>query len=149
MFSIKIDLLPKTLYIYLDKTGKRIVLFVPDALGNLFAPHHLFGFTSQTFQECIFLGGQFDQALISSYLMGPCINLEVVNFQYWIQQSGRAAEQRTNASHQFVEMERLREVIVGASIQSLNAVGDVIQSGEHEYRDADAGASQLGTNLKT
>jgi predicted N-acetyltransferase YhbS len=62
--------------------------------------------------------------------------------------AGRAAEQGTDARDQFVGVERLDEVVVGARLQAAHAVGDLAARREHQRRGVDALLPELLDHLE-
>lgn len=55
--------------------------------------------------------------------------------------TGGAAGQRIHAGQQFGKREGLHQVVVGAGVQPVDAVGDAAARGQHEHRRADAGGA--------
>src|SRR6187397_1320644 len=60
--------------------------------------------------------------------------------------TGTSPDQGPNPRHELREGERLDEVIVGAGVQALDAVADVVASGEHEDGRPSAPGTELATN---
>ncbi len=54
----------------------------------------------------------------------------------------RAAQDRAQAGEQLLELERLRQVVVGAGVEPLDPVADGVARGQHQDRDAVAAAAQ-------
>ena len=55
--------------------------------------------------------------------------------------ASRAAQQRAHAREHFFEMERLGDIVVGASIEALHLVAPAVACGEHEHRHGAPGAA--------
>ena len=51
---------------------------------------------------------------------------------------GAPAVERSETEHEFLEFERLREVVVGAELEPRGLVVETVGSGEHEDRHAAA-----------
>ncbi len=58
----------------------------------------------------------------------------------------RTAQERAQSSQQFLEVEGLHQVIVGAGIQPRDAIVNGIARGQHENRRAETGAAQFAAD---
>ena len=68
-------------------------------------------------------------------LAGVDVELEVREPEHLAGWRGPPPEQRVHARQQLLEVERLDEVVVGAGLEALHAVLDLVTGGEHEDRD--------------
>src|SRR5437667_188534 len=60
-----------------------------------------------------------------------------------------ATAQRSDAREELVEGERLYEIVVGAGVESFDAIADGRARGQHEDRDLIAGGPQAAADLDT
>ena len=56
--------------------------------------------------------------------------------------SGSTPQQGVQARHQFVEVERLEQVIIGTGTQASHPILDGIPRAQHQYRERHAGSTQ-------
>ena len=59
-----------------------------------------------------------------------------------------ATQQRAQPGEQFFERERFGEIVVGAGVESADALGDGVPRGQHQNRQVVAGRSQPPTDLE-
>ena len=75
------------------------------------------------------------------------IEHHVLRAQAFLRLAVRAAHQRAQARGQLVQVDGLDDVVVGADIEPANAVGHRVASGQHQHRQADAGAANGGEHV--
>ena len=59
------------------------------------------------------------------------------------------AHQRAETRREFVEVEGLDEVIVGARVESAHAIGNRVARGDHQHRHGEAALAQRGEQFET
>ena len=59
------------------------------------------------------------------------------------------AHQRADTRREFVEVEGLDQVIVGAGVESAHAVGDRVARGDHQHGHGEAALAQRGEQFET
>ena len=57
-------------------------------------------------------------------------------------------QERPQARLQLAHVEGLDQVVVGAGVEAVDAIGDGVTRGEHQHRHAVAGAAQAATHLE-
>jgi hypothetical protein len=77
---------------------------------------------------------QLDQLTAAHDLAGARVELEVGKAQRLARAVGRAAQERAQPGEKLLERERLRHVVVGAGVESLDAVLDLRARSEHQDR---------------
>src|SRR5262245_32329533 len=117
-----IYLAPQPLHINLDQVGERIEVFLPYVFGDLGAADDLAGSSRQIFEERVLFRGQLDLTSATTDLARPRVNAEIGDRDGLRPQCGASPQQGSQPSKQFVEIERLGQVIVGADVKPHDAV---------------------------
>jgi hypothetical protein len=76
------------------------------------------------------------------------IQTQVVNLEHRGPLHRPATHERAQAGKQLGERERLRQVVVGAAVESGHAILDSIAGGQHQYRGPGAGFAQPPASLE-
>ena len=77
-------------------------------------------------QEIELAGGKLDRAAFTADLTGPFVHDNVLDLQLWSGGWIPPAHHRPNSRQQLAEIKRLDQVIVGADLQSLDPVLDLV-----------------------
>ena len=84
--------------------------------------------------------GELDRVAVDGDAPGSGIEAHRAAGELALGVSGRAAQQRAHARQNFLEVERLGDIIVGAGIETLHLVAPAVARGENEHRHGAAGA---------
>src|SRR5271166_2734783 len=101
-------------------------------LGNFRATNHAVGIARQEFKERIFLGCKRNRTISALGRLRPGIELQIAHENLCGAQLSGTAQQCTQARQQFAELKWLRQIIIGARVQSLDAIVDGIPRREHQ-----------------
>jgi len=122
----------EAVHVDFNEVGKRIEGFVPDVFGDFGAADNAAGVAGEIFEERVFLGSERDgtRAAFRGLLSG--VEFEIADYDTWGTEFVGAAEEGAEAGEEFAEFEWLGEVIVGAGIETFDAVVDAVFRGEHK-----------------
>ncbi|MCY1350503.1 hypothetical protein D9M69_367380 [compost metagenome] len=102
----------------------------------------------QQLQQGELLGAQVDASAIAFDPSAQQVEAQVGGLQVGEGGgAGTAAQQGAHPRQQLGEGERLDQVVVGAQLQALHAVGDAVAGGEEQHRHAAAGLAQAAQDL--
>src|SRR5690606_26010132 len=110
-------------------------IVAPDLVEDAGAAEHLAGRGEQQLEELVFLGRQLDRVAVEEHLHRLAIDANVANFdnrRRLVREPARATPQRLKPGEQFLEVERLGQVVVGSAAQALDLVSGVIERGQHQ-----------------
>ena len=122
---------------HVDHVGLRIEVIVPDVLQQHGAGHHLAGMLHQIFEqaELARLQGQF--FLAADDAVGEPVEFEIADaVDGLFRRTALATRQHFDPREQFGEGIRLRQIVVAAGTQALDAVVDLAERGEDQRRRA-------------
>src|SRR5262249_8337548 len=142
--EIVVDLSTKSSYQDLQDVRKRVVIVVPDMSGDRRAIDHLPLVPSEKLEQSKFFRGQSDLSLRTLHLAGLQIDSESRDLNALGSERRLATRQRANPCEELAESERLREIIVGARLESAHAVVDRVPRRQHQ----DGRGNAAGTNLR-
>src|SRR5439155_10950178 len=93
------------------------------------------------------LPGQRDVAAVTVDLSAERIQPQTCDLAHGWPVVGAPAVERSESEHQLSELERLREVVVGAELEAGGLVVETVGSGEHEDRHAATGGDDAFGDL--
>ena len=95
------------------------------------------------------LGGrELDVLPVAADLVAGEVHLDRAGVEPRLDRIGRATPEGAETREEFVEGERLGEVVVGAGVEAADAVLDLVAGGEQEDRRHHPGAAQLADDLE-
>ena len=119
--------------------GERVCVLIPRPFQELFgADDTAFG-GDEDFEHCELLPGQRHVAVVAVDLSPERIQPQTCDLSHGWPVVGAPAVERSEPEHEFLEFERLGEVVVGAELEPRDLVVETVGSGEHEDRHAAAG----------
>ena len=129
--------------------GERVCVLIPRSRQELFgADDTAFG-SDEDFEHCELLPGQRDVAAVAVDLSAERIQPQTCDLSHGRPVVGAPAVERSETEHELSELERLREVVVGAELEPGGLVVEPVGSGEHEDRHAAAGGDDAFGDLVT
>src|SRR4029453_13323546 len=103
--------------------------------------------SDKDFEHCELLPGQRDVAAVAVDLSAERIQPETCNLSHGRPVVGTPAVERSEPEHELSELERLREVVVGAELEPGGLVVETVGGSEHEDRHAAAGGDDAVGDL--
>jgi hypothetical protein len=130
--------------------GVAFYFFAPaiEAFFDLRARKDVTGALHQELQEREFFRGQPDLPTLSGDPMGGRIEGNSEMLDLWRRAAGLSTQKRADAGGKLVEIERLYQIVVGAGVESLYAIGHGITGGNDEYRERLLARSQTLQHLQ-
>jgi hypothetical protein len=129
-----VNLLSQTVDVDLDCIRRGIVIFVPHVLRQLGAAYNSSGVSSKVREQCVFLGREIDDRSAALHALSRKVDLQVVDRETRLIDLLTASSQKCpQTSEELIQLEWFGEVIVGATVESLNAICGARSRGEHEY----------------
>src|SRR5216684_4489884 len=107
----------------LDQVREGIEIVVPDVLGDLFAAHDPAGIYREIFEQRVLLGGQGQLVAAARDAMRARIEAKVADLDDRILPHSAPTQESAQAGQQLRELERLDEIVIGAGVESFDAVG--------------------------
>src|SRR5882672_3739544 len=143
-----INLSAQTINVDFYEFRERVERIVPDVFGDFFASDNLAGVTREVFKQCVLFGGEFDGTPIALDSLPARIYLKIADLNDGWPQLLPAPQQCTQSRQKFSELERFRQIVVCAGIQSTDAILHCISRREHENRDPRPLRAQFAANLE-
>src|SRR3954452_5519219 len=126
---------------------ERVCVLIPCSRQELFgADDTAFG-SDEDFEHCELLPGQCDVAAVAVHLASERIEPDTCDLSHRRPVVGTAAVECPETEHELSELERLREVVVGAELEPRGLVVETVGGGEHEDRHAAAGGDDAPGDL--
>src|SRR5207342_516314 len=123
--------------------GERVCVLVPCPFQELFGTDDAAFGRDEDFEHRELLPGQRDVAAVTVDLSAERIQTQTCDLSNGRPVVGAPAVERSEPEYELPELERLREVVVGAELESRGLVIETIGSGEHEDRHAAAGGDDV------
>ncbi len=137
-----VDLAAQVPYVDIDDVGEPIVVHVPDVLDDHGAAEWAAAIAHQIFEDAELLGGQLDVFVRARHLAPDAIEQQFAHLQAL--GHGLAAPQpRSHAGQQLDERERLHQIVVGAELQSFDAIVHGVARAQDEDRRAGLAIANL------
>src|SRR5262249_12879834 len=127
--------------------GERVGVLVPRPFQQLLgADDAAFG-GDENLEHCELLAGERDVAAVAVDLAAERIQAQARDLSHGWPALGTPAVESSDAEPQLLELERLRDVVVGAELEPGSLVVEPVGSGEHEDRHAAAGGDDAFGDL--
>ena len=127
--------------------GERVCVLIPRLLQELLgADDTAFG-GDEDLEHGELLPGQRDVAAVAVDLSAERIQPQTCDLPHGRPVVGAPAVERSEAEHELLELERLREVVVGAELEPCGLVVEAVGSGQDEDRHAAAGGDDASRDL--
>jgi hypothetical protein len=143
-----VDLVAQVADVDVHDVGAALVREIPDVLDQVRPGEGLAGPPHQLVQQRELLGRQRDAPLAPVHRAGRRVEHQVADVQLGGTFQGLAAGQRPHPGQQFVQRERLGEIVVGAGVQAADLVEHGVAGGEHEHRHPAAAGADLPAHLE-
>src|SRR5437762_7366054 len=129
--------------------GERVRVLVPRPCQELFGADDTASGSNEDLEHCELLPGQRDVAAVTVDLSAERIQPQTCDLAHWWPVVGAPAVECSETEHELLELERLREVVVGAELEPGGLVVETVGSREHEDRHAAAGGDDAFGDLVT
>src|SRR5215207_2409489 len=134
-------------HVDVDEVRERIVIVVPDVRVDLGARDDAAGVAHEMLEQRVLLRRERDLALPASSGMAARIHDEFGHRELVGKHVAATSDESTESCEELTEVERLREIIVGAGVQAGDLVLDGIARREHEDGCAGTASANLATDL--
>ncbi len=119
---------------HVEHVGIGIVAIVVDVLAEFGAADDAVRVVHQIGEDPVLLRGQRQRIAIEREAARVRVELQRATPQARRCMAGAAADQRVQAQHQFLDLERLGQVIVGARVEAGEFVVPAATRGQHQHR---------------
>src|SRR5215471_17697745 len=130
---VLLHLLAKTQHVDIDRTVGDGAILTPYRVEELLATEHYAGPAHQEFQQAELRRRQREELSIEAHLTAGAVELHAAGLQY-ADRRRLIAELQFDARDQLAHEERLDHVIVGAELQTDDAVGFAGAGGQEDHR---------------
>jgi hypothetical protein len=118
-----------------DHVRDRVTFDAPHRLQELLAFEHLALVPQEVLEHVELQRGELDEALAAPDLVRGDIHDEIGAAEQLTAAWLAPAKERAHPREELVEREGLGEIVIGAGVESGDAVGDGVACGEHQDRD--------------
>jgi hypothetical protein len=130
-----------------DRAGVVFVVALPDALAQFGAGKRAAGLLEEDLEDVEFAGRERDDLPGAGDAPMTDVHVEIGDLQEIVgARRGGAAAERLDAGDELVHREGFCEVIVGAGLESFDAVFDLAPGGEDEHAGGRTALTQAGEN---
>ena len=138
-----VQLAPQPAGVHVDDVGERVELVVPGVVEDPVATQDLVRVQQEEAQQAELLGAQ--RQWLATVPDHPRRRVEGQRSERQDRRQGatRPAQESADARQQFLEGERLDEVVVGAAVQAGDLVGRRIPRRQHQHRQREALLAEL------
>ena len=143
-----VDLLSQVADVDIDDVRPALEREVPGAVEQLGAAERHAGPAHEQLEQRELLGGEVELLVAAPRPVRSRIQTEIADLEDGRPLHRRASSQRAQPREQLLEGERLGEVIVGAGIESIDAVVDGVARREHQDGRPDAAAAHQAADLE-
>src|SRR5882762_3824699 len=126
-----VNLSPQPINVDLYQFGERIKRIVPDMFGDFFAPDNFARVAREVLKQRVLFGSELDHLSLASDSLAPRVYLKIADFDDRRAQLLSAPQQRTQTRQEFTELERLRQIIVGAGVEATDAILHGVARSKH------------------
>src|SRR5712692_9515219 len=127
-----LELLPQVAHVDFDDVGFAIEVIPPGLFQDLLAREHPARIAQEQRQQVVLFSRQVDDSVAAARFAAGFIQHQVGEAQLAARLRLAAAQQGTHARQELLERERLGKIIVGAAVETLDAVRYLIAGGEHQ-----------------
>src|SRR5262245_8706902 len=139
---------PQPLHVDLDQIGEWIEILLPNVFGYLGAADDFAGAPRQVFKERVFFRGQLDLTSAAPDQARANVDDEIGDLHGLRTQRGAPPQQRPQARQQFMEIERLDQVIVRARVETRDAIRRRVARRQHQDRESQTFRAQLAADFE-
>ena len=129
--------------------GERVGVLIPCPFEELFGADDAAFRSDEDVEHRELFPGERDVSAVAIDLAAKRVQPQACDLPYRRPTVGAPAVERPEPEHQLSELERLREVVVGAKLEPGGLVVDAVGSGEHQDRHAAAGGDDAFGDLVT
>jgi hypothetical protein len=143
-----VDLLAEVAHVDIDHVRPVLVLEVPRALEKLVPGEHLASMAHERLEQGELLRRERDLRVGAPGAARCRVDAEVARLEDCRPLERAAAHKRAQAGEQLSERERLRQVIVGASVETRDSILECTTRGQHQDRRPDPVLAQAAAGLE-
>jgi len=124
----------------LDRVRIAIEVLIVEMLDEFGAGHHAPFVVHEVGEQPVFMGGELDRIAVDADAAGARVEPDRPAGQFALGVPGGAAQQGADAGEDFLEMEGLGDIIVGAGVEPLDLVAPAIARRQDQDGHGAAGA---------
>ena len=132
----------------IDHVAIGVEVHVPYFLEEGRAPNDLLGMEQKVLEQLKFLRREIQSLIVHHCDVTQPIQGDRAITQHLEAFRTASSEKRSDAGHELVELKRLREIIIGAGVQSADYVFGCVTRREHQDRSGPALSSELAATWK-
>ena len=140
---------PQAVDIDLDRVVADALVPSREAIGDCLLGRHTPGVVEQDFEHLDLAGGQSEIGTVRSSLALHAVEAQPPNADFRVGHAVRAPQQGTQARQQFLEGERLEQVIVGSGIEPAHPVLDRIARGQNHHGQCRTTLAQIAQHIES
>ena len=129
-------------HFYEVRTG--IEARAPHAREQLGASDDLLCVVHEVEEQRVFAGGEVERDPRQAHLATDPVELDGADPE--LREAGRATDERPNARHELFDLEGLHQVVVGAGLESKDALAELAAGGEHQDRGGHPSFTELAAD---
>src|ERR1700704_2684142 len=122
-----------------DRVGITIEVLVVEMLDQFTARNDTAGVVHEIGKQAIFVRGQLDRIAVDGDPAGAGIEAHAAAIELALGVAGRTTQQGADARQDFLEMERLRDIVVGAGVETLDLIAPTVARGQDQDRHGPSG----------
>ena len=123
------ELAPKFHHVHFQGVGEPVVALVPDLLVDAGARQNLAGVAQEEDQQRLLFGGEVESVARALGAVGGEIDAQVEFGEHGPGAGGGSSGEGADAGQQFLESERLAQVVVGPAVEPPDPIRDGIAGG--------------------
>ena len=135
-------------HVHVHHVALRVEVHVPYLLQQRGPAHDLLRVQQEVLEELELLRGEVEALIVDAGGMAEAVEGDRPVAEHLEALGAAAPLQRPDPGEQLVEVERLREVVVGAGVEAAHHVLDGVARGEHQDRRVATFTPQLGRDLE-
>ncbi len=132
-----------------QRIAVNVVVESVNLLVKLVAQYDAAGVANERFEQREFSPVKHDGPAADDHLMGRQIERQTAKRDGRRRVCARAPQTRPDSRHQFIEIARLRQIIVGAGVKPANAICDRLACRQDQYPDSRLKRPHPGKKLKS
>jgi len=126
-----------------------VVVEPVNLLEKLVAQNDAAGVANERFEQRELSPVKHDGPVVDDHLMRRQIERQAAKRDRRRRVCARAPQTRPDSRHQFIEIARLRHIIIGAGVKPANAIGDRLTCRQDQYPDSGLERPHAGKKLKS